>query len=114
MQPAARRLSERLAGVAVRVPRIAFMSAVDAASHTDPEDIRALLGRQLASPVHWTQTVRAIVATHVEALIECGPGKVLTALNRRIERRADLACLALEDPAGVQTALARSAGAVHA
>jgi [acyl-carrier-protein] S-malonyltransferase len=114
MQPAARRLSERLAGVEVRPPRISFMSAVDAASHSEPHDIRALLGRQLASPVHWTQAVRAIVATGVEALIECGPGKVLTGLNRRIERRADLACLALEDPAAVQSALSRSTGALHA
>jgi [acyl-carrier-protein] S-malonyltransferase len=90
------------------------MSAVDAAPHTAPEDIRALLGRQLASPVRWTDAVRAILATGVQTLIECGPGKILTGLNRRIERRADLSCLALEDPAAMQSALARSAGAAHA
>jgi [acyl-carrier-protein] S-malonyltransferase len=114
MQPAARRLGERLARVEVREPRIPFMSAVDVAMHSDPEDIRALLGRQLASPVHWTQAVRALVAGGVQLLLECGPGKVLTGLNRRIERRADLACLALEDPASVESALARSAGAANA
>jgi [acyl-carrier-protein] S-malonyltransferase len=114
MQPAARRLSERLTAIDVRAPRIPFMSAVDAAWHTDPDDIRALLGRQLASPVHWTQAVRAIVAEGVDALIECGPGKVLTGLNRRIDRRAELACLALEDPLAIKSALARSAGAAHA
>jgi [acyl-carrier-protein] S-malonyltransferase len=114
MQPAARRLSERLTAIDVRAPRIPFMSAVDAAWHTDPDDIRALLGRQLASPVHWTQAVRAIVAEGVGALIECGPGKVLTGLNRRIDRRAELACLALEDPLAIKSALARSAGAAHA
>jgi [acyl-carrier-protein] S-malonyltransferase len=114
MQPAARRLSERLAGVDVKPPRIAFMSAVDAVAHSQPDDIRALLGRQLASPVHWTQTVRTIVATGVQALIECGPGKVLTGLNRRIERRANLPCVALEDPAAVESALSMSVGALHA
>jgi [acyl-carrier-protein] S-malonyltransferase len=49
----------------------------------------------------------------VAGLIECGPGKVLTGLNRRIERRANLSCIALEDPAAIQTALAAS-GAAHA
>ena len=77
------------------------MSAVDAAAHSDPEDIRALLATQLARPVRWGDTVRAVLATGVEALIECGPGKVLTGLNRRIERRANLACIALEDPAAI-------------
>jgi [acyl-carrier-protein] S-malonyltransferase len=114
MEPAARRLGERLAGIAVRAPAIAYISPVDAAMHSEPEDIRALLGRQLARPVHWSQAVRAILATGVQALIECGPGKVLTGLNRRIERRPDLACLALEDPAAIQAALTASAGAAHA
>jgi len=114
MEPAARRLGERLAGIAVRPPVVAYVSAVDGAVHADPEDIRALLARQLARPVRWSDAIRAILATGVQALIECGPGKVLTALNRRIERRADLACLALEDPAAIKTALAVSAGAAHA
>jgi [acyl-carrier-protein] S-malonyltransferase len=114
MQPAARRLAERLDAIELRAPRIPFMSAVDAARHTDPDDIRALLGRQLASPVHWTRTIGAILLSGVDALIECGPGKVLTGLNRRIDRRTQLACLALEDPVTVASALARSAGAHHA
>lgn len=114
MQPAAQSFSARLATIAIAPPAMSYVSAVDAAVHSDPEEIRALLGRQLASPVHWTRTVRALIATGVNALIECGPGKVLTGLNRRIERRADLQCLALEDPAAVGAALTATSGAAHA
>jgi len=113
MQPAARRLGERLAKVELRAPQIPYLSAVDAALHSDPEDIRALLATQLARPVRWGDAVHAVLATGVAGLIECGPGKVLTGLNRRIERRANLSCIALEDPAAIQTALAAS-GAAHA
>ena len=81
-----------------------------AAEHSEPADIRALLGRQLASPVRWTRTVRALLADRVQALIECGPGKVLTGLNRRIERRANLACLRSRIPTAVTAALARGRG----
>jgi [acyl-carrier-protein] S-malonyltransferase len=115
MEPAAQRMGERLAGVALRAPDVPFYSAVDAAVHSDPEEIRALLATQLARPVRWTDTVRALLAAaNPQALIECGPGKVLTGLNRRIERRANLQCLALEDPASVTAALAASSGEAHA
>jgi len=114
MEPAAKRMGERLAGVTLRAPDVTYYSAADAAAHSDPEDIRALLATQLARPVRWTETVRVLLSTHVQALIECGPGKVLTGLNRRIERRADLQCLALEDPAAVTAALAATSGDAHA
>jgi [acyl-carrier-protein] S-malonyltransferase len=114
MEPAARHMGERLAGVALRPPRIPYLSAVDVVRHADPEDIRALLAVQLARPVRWTEAIRAILASGVRSLIECGPGKVLTGLNRRIERLPGLTCLALEDPAAIQTALQASAGAPHA
>ncbi len=106
MRPAAERLAAQLASVAWRRPRLAFVSAVDAAEHSDPDELRALLVRQLSSPVRWTDTVRALGARGLRQIIECGPGKVLTALNRRIERRADLECLALEDDASLTAALA--------
>ena len=67
-------------------------------AHEDPADLRQLLVRQLSSPVRWSDTVRALAASGVGALIECGPGKVLTALNRRIERSVCRPC-ALEDRA---------------
>jgi len=104
MTSAGQRLAERLATVDIRAPRIRFVSAVDAASHDDPEDLRRLLGRQLSSPVRWTDTVRALAAGGIGTVVECGPGKVLTGLNRRIER--GLQYLALEDAESLQAALA--------
>ncbi len=104
MGPAAERLAERLAAVDFRPPRIAFVSAVDARAHEEPADLRQLLVRQLSSPVRWSEAVRAVAAGGAAALIECGPGKVLTALNRRIER--DIEALALQDAESLQAALA--------
>lgn len=106
MRSAAQRLAERLATVDVRTPRIRFVSAVDASAHEDPTDLRQLLIRQLSSPVRWSETVRALAASEVRSLLECGPGKVLTALNRRIDRA--LEALALEDADSLEAALARA------
>jgi len=64
--------------------------------------------------VRWADTVRAMLASGVTTIVECGPGKVLTALNRRIERRPELRLLALEDPASVAAALAACQEFAHA
>lgn len=112
MKAAAQRLAERLAQVELRAPRIPYISAVDARSHEQPSDIRELLVRQLSSPVRWTQVVPALVATGISQVIECGPGKVLTGMSRRIEKRAGLEFLALEDAAGLQAALAATNASV--
>jgi [acyl-carrier-protein] S-malonyltransferase len=104
MRAAAERLGERLTTIDFRPPRIRFVSAVDASAPEAPAALRQLLVRQLSSPVRWSETVRALAAGGVGALLECGPGKVLTALNRRIDRT--LECLALEDAAALETALA--------
>jgi [acyl-carrier-protein] S-malonyltransferase len=87
---------------------------VDARQHGEPGDIREVLVRQISSPVRWTDTLRALASREVAQVIECGPGKVLTGLNRRIERRTDLTFLAIEDPASIDTALSASRGASHA
>jgi [acyl-carrier-protein] S-malonyltransferase len=105
MRGAAERLRGRLSAVALQPPRIRYLSAVDAAVHSEPAEIRDLLVRQLSSPVRWTETVRALIETGVEEIIECGPGRVLTGLNRRIERRAGLEFIALEDSAALAAAL---------
>jgi [acyl-carrier-protein] S-malonyltransferase len=119
MLGAGERLSERLAAITIRAPRIKCLSPVDLAAHDEPAQIKIHLGRQLSRPVQWWATVRAIGKTGVAQMIECGPGKVLTALNRRIEKRPGLEFMALEDPASVDAALAatmadRSHGVEHA
>ncbi len=114
MRGAAERLRERLRSLEVRPPRTRYMSAVDAAAHERPEEIREVLVRALASPVRWTDTLRAVSAGGITHVIECGPGKVLTGLNRRIEKRPELSFLALDDPASIDAALAATQGASHA
>jgi [acyl-carrier-protein] S-malonyltransferase len=111
MRGAADKLRERLRHVLIRAPAIRYLSAVDAAEHSEPADIAANLVRQLASPVRWTHTVLALTAAGVTTLIECGPGKVLTPLNKRIDRRPELTCLPLEDTATLQAALQQVKGA---
>jgi len=111
MRPAGERLRERLAEVAVRTPGIRYVSAVDAHAHSEPADLRELLVRQLSSPVRWAAALRAVSAAPIAQVIECAPGRVLTGLNRRIERREGLSFLALEDPQSVDTALNATRGA---
>jgi [acyl-carrier-protein] S-malonyltransferase len=110
MRAAAHSLAERLAQLDVRPPQCHYISAVDGLCHDEPADIRATLVQQLASPVRWQQTVRTLLG-FATTLIECGPGKVLTSLNRRIARGASLA--AIEDPESLAAALASTSGAVH-
>lgn len=111
MRQAAQQLAARLDRIEVRPPVYRYISAADAQEHSDPADIRATLVRQLASPVRWTQTVRALLGL-APTLIECGPGKVLSGLVRRIDRTAS--CYALEDPESVEAAVAATAaGELH-
>jgi [acyl-carrier-protein] S-malonyltransferase len=106
MRDAAGRLAERLARVPLRMPSIADVYTVDVRTHTSPDGIRQSLTEQLFKPVRWADTVRAMLARGATTLVECGPGKVLTSLNKRIERRPDLQMLALEDPSSMAAALA--------
>jgi [acyl-carrier-protein] S-malonyltransferase len=106
MLAAAEKFGERLATVSLQAPAIPYFSAVDGALHSAPDELRANLVRQLASPVRWSQTVQALVAGGATLIIECGPGKVLTALNRRIARGPEIQYAALEDSASLNAALA--------
>jgi [acyl-carrier-protein] S-malonyltransferase len=114
MKPAAERLGQRLQSVEFQAPRIRYISAVDGAAHADAAGLRPLLIRQLASPVRWQDTVRALAGTGAQQLIECGPGKVLTNLNKRVEGVTGVTFAALEDPATLDAALAATKGSQNA
>lgn len=110
MRGAGERLRAHLARLSVQAPAVRYVSAVDATAHAAPSDLREVLVRQISSPVRWPDTLRAVVQADIAQVIECGPGKVLTGLNRRIEKRADLGFHALEDPAALEAALAATQG----
>ena len=103
MRPAAEKLSAYLEGVAISVPRIPVLHNTDVQSHDDGTGIRTALARQLHTPVRWVETVQALSAAGVERVIECGPGKVLAGLSKRIDD--SLPALALVDEASLQAAL---------
>ena len=105
MRGAAEQFAEDLAQAQFRLPNVADVYTVDVQRHTSVEGIRTALKEQLYKPVRWSATVRAMLDSGVTTLIECGPGKVLTGLGRRIERRPDLKMLAVEDPATLSAAL---------
>jgi len=109
MKSAGAQLGERLSTMEIRVPRIRYLSAVDAREHQEADDIRQLLVRQLSSPVRWTSTVAALGAAGARQIIECGPGGVLAGLVKRITRGGDIQTFALETPenfAAAKSALA--------
>jgi len=105
MAPAAERLAQRLTATHVEQPGIGDIYTVDVRKQGDAASIKQALVQQLVKPVRWTETVQAMVAGGARAVIECGPGKVLTGLNRRIEKNKDIAMLAIEDSASLQQAL---------
>jgi [acyl-carrier-protein] S-malonyltransferase len=104
LAPAAERLALRLAQVDIAAPAIPVLHNVDVAMHAAPDEIRAALARQAASPVRWTETVQWLGAHGVTAVVECGPGKVLAGLARRIDDR--LQAFALIDGAAIADARA--------
>jgi [acyl-carrier-protein] S-malonyltransferase len=88
MKPADEKLAAALARVTIQPPRIPVWSNVDAQPHTDPEEIRSLLIRQVLQPVLWEKTLRHLLAAGVEQFCEIGPGRVLAGLLKRVERKA--------------------------
>jgi [acyl-carrier-protein] S-malonyltransferase len=98
MRPAADRLADRLRSVNVDSPGIRVLHNVDVEVHEDPDEIRRALVQQLWRPVRWSGTILSLAAMGVTHFAECGPGKVLTGLNRRISREiTSTALLSAED-----------------
>ncbi len=97
MKPAADRLREKLATTAIAAPAIPVVNNIDVAIESDADRIRDALVRQAFGPVRWVECVRAIQARGIDTLVECGPGKVLAGMTKRID--AALTGLAVYDPA---------------
>ena len=97
MRPAAERLKAALAGIELAAPRIPVVNNVDVALESDPERIRDALVRQAAGPVRWVECVQALRARGITHVIECGPGKALAGMTKRID--AELVGASLYDPA---------------
>lgn len=102
MKPAAEALARRLAEVDLKAPRIPVLNNIDVAVETDPTRIREALVRQAAGPVRWVESVQALQARGVEAVVECGPGKVLSGMVKRIA--PGLASGFVQDPASLDEA----------
>ncbi|WP_373740445.1 ACP S-malonyltransferase [Neisseria sp.] len=93
MKPAANKLAEALESVEIKQPQIRVVHNADVASYDDADKIKDALVRQLYSPVRWTETVNALVSDGITESAECGPGKVLAGLAKRINK--DAVCTAL-------------------
>jgi [acyl-carrier-protein] S-malonyltransferase len=99
MKPAADKLRDKLAGLSLAAPQIPVINNIDVAVETDPDRIRDALYRQAFGPVRWVECVQAIKARGLTNLVECGPGKVLAGMVKRID--AELMGAALLDPASL-------------
>jgi [acyl-carrier-protein] S-malonyltransferase len=102
MKPAAEKLRAALAGVAITRPQIAVINNVDAKVESDPQAIRDALYRQAFGPVRWVEVVQAMRALDFRHIIECGPGKVLAGMIRRID--AEVVTMSVFDPASLAEA----------
>ena len=108
LAPAAERLRERLRDEPISAPRVPVINNVDVAIESGPDRIRDALARQAAGPVRWAEIIRVMAEQGVTHVVECGPGRVLAGLTRRIVPGVE--SLALADPATIGEALARLKG----
>ena len=104
MKPAGERLAARLAEVPFASPAIPVVQNVDAEAKSEPDAIRAALALQAASPVRWVETIQAFASRGVTQIVECGPGRVLTGMTKRIDR--SLKGYALDAGADIDATLA--------
>ncbi|VTU27346.1 Malonyl CoA-acyl carrier protein transacylase [Variovorax sp. SRS16] len=97
MKPAAEALRERLASISLATPQIPVVNNIDVSIEVDADRIRAALVRQAAGPVRWVESVQALKSRGVDAIVECGPGRVLAGMAKRIA--PELAAVSVYDPA---------------
>jgi [acyl-carrier-protein] S-malonyltransferase len=107
MRPAAEQLAQALAGTALAAPSVPVTGNADVRTYEDAEQIREGLAKQLYSPVRWTETIRELVGRGSSSVVECGPGKVLTGLVKRIDRSIPAVCIDTRET--MTTALAEHA-----
>ena len=103
MKPAAEELAEALTAANLEPPGIPVVSNADVVCYETVEQIRDGLKRQLYNPVRWAETIRFMIEHGTNRVVECGPGKVLAGLNRRIDRSLSSTCL--DSPASLEAAL---------
>lgn len=103
MRPAAERMAKRLMQVTIQSPQVPIIHNVDVAIHTEAAAIRTALSTQIDHPVRWVETIQLMVSHGITHIFECGPGKVLTGLTKRIAK--DLTVLPLVDTKTVAEAL---------
>jgi [acyl-carrier-protein] S-malonyltransferase len=103
MRPAAEKLKGYLANVNVTAPGITVINNVDVKTETDPARIKDALVRQAASPVRWVEIIKSMVASGVTHIVECGPGKVLAGMTKRID--GNVQSFTLADRAALEQAL---------
>jgi [acyl-carrier-protein] S-malonyltransferase len=108
MQPAAQRLRQYMQNIVFHAPRIPVINNVDVASYDDPARIKDALVRQAYNPVRWAETIRAFAAQGITQVAECGPGKVLAGMTKRIE--GGLGSLALQDKASIEQGVSQLKG----
>jgi [acyl-carrier-protein] S-malonyltransferase len=98
MKPAADQLAEYMKDIKIEKPRIQVIHNIDAKSHDEPDAIRDALVKQLYNPVQWTHTIQ-IISDGADVVVECGPGRVLGGLTRRIN--ADVKSFSLDTTASM-------------
>jgi len=103
MKPAADKLSEVLNSIDIKTPDIPVIHNVDVKQYNDSEQIKFALTSQLFQPVQWVDCIKAISTSGTTKIIECGPGKVLTGLVKRIDK--SLSCVAFFDKTGLEKAV---------
>ena len=103
MLPAAERLAEYLKSVTLSKPTVPVLQNADVASFDDPDSIKAALVKQLHSPVRWVESIQKMAQQGVQVALECGPGKVLVGLNKRIV--SEMKQIALTDKLTIESSL---------